>query len=197
MEKYINNKDQKKLKNNKIELLKGFKNIANNNNFESIFKNNIYEDLNNFIIEDIDKEECIPYFTAKIIDFLSIKKIYNWQKNIIYFGTNLKLSELLQYEWAKGRSIQFPKFTIFYEKKELAEKLSNRKQSQKYYKDNLKFSVIFILEKKGKYCDGINIEDLLPNKEKAILFLPLVPLQMKNIDFDFPNFTADVYLENI
>ena len=33
-------------------------------------------------------------------------------------------------------------------KKEIAEQLANREQSKQYYKDNLKFSVIFTIKKK-------------------------------------------------
>ena len=190
LEKFINNK---KLKIEKDIFLNGFKYILNDN-FLSIFINNIYEDLNKFIIENINIEECISYFTARIItNFQKYRheknKFYNWEKEI-YFGTNLKLSELLQ---IKGR-ISFQKFVIFYEKKEIAEQLANREQSKQYYKDNLKFSVIFIIKKKEINCDGINIEDLYINKEKAILFLPFTFFQLEDIKFDFTNYTADVYI---
>ena len=52
---------------------------------------------------------CLTEYTNKNIKF------YNFGKNEIYMGTNLKLSELLQYERKKGK-ITFPNFTIFYEK---------------------------------------------------------------------------------
>ena len=124
-------------------------------------------------------------------------KYYNLEKNEIYLGTNLKLSELLQYERKKGLIIQFPNFSIFYEKKELAKKLSKREQSKQYYQDNLMFSVILILKNRGKNNFGINIEDFCNNKEKAIIFLPFAPLELINIDFDFGKYKADIYLVNI
>ena len=182
---------------NRYELLNGFK-TTKDNKCLSIFINNIYEDLNNFITEDIIIEECIKYFTARIMTyFINYRnekdKYYNWEKNEIYLGTHLKLSELLQYKRAKGR-IQFSNFTIFYEKKELAEKFANRKQSKDYYKDNLMFSVIFILKKKEINNDGINIEEFCSQKEKAILFLPFTYFKLDHIELDLSNYTADIYI---
>ena len=118
LEKFINNKDEKVKMNNKSEFLDGFKNIKDNN-FLSIYIENIYENLNHFLIEDINNEECIKFFTARIMaSFLKYRyekdKYYNWGKDI-YYGTNLKLSELLQYERTKEK-IAFPNFSIFYEK---------------------------------------------------------------------------------
>ena len=197
LEKFIKNKKENELEMKKNVLLNGFYNISNDNFLNVFIKNHLYKDLNNFIGNDLIIEECIAFITGRVmnlfLDYSSInKKKYNWKKDKIYMGINLKLSELLQFERVKG-SIQFPNFIIFYEKKELAEKFANRKQSIQYYKDNLKFSVIFILTKKKKYYDGINIEDFM--KEKAILFLPFDRLELKNIVFDFSNFTADIYLE--
>ena len=200
---FLNKKEQKELKMDKTELLNEFKNISNDN-FLSIFINKIYEDLNNFIIEDINIEDCIAYFTASIMTYFinyrnDKEKYYDWEKNVenkIYFGTNLKLSELLQYKRAKGL-IQFHNFTIFYEDKKLAEKKANRKQSKQYYRDNLLFSVIFILKKKeinSLDSEGINIEDLCSNKEKAILFLPFSDFKLEHIDIDFSNYTADIFI---
>ena len=104
-------------------------------------------------------------------------------------GTNLKLSELLQYDRKKGKKITFSNFTIFHQEKELAEKLAKRDNSKENYKDNLMFSVIFIL-KKGVNKDGINIEDFC--KEKSILFLPFTVFRLMNIDLNYDNFTADI-----
>ena len=191
--------DQKELKRDKIELLNAFKNITNDN-FLNLFINNLYEDFNNLIlnnIKDISIEECISYFTGRIMtcfmDYTNNNyKNYCWDKKKIYMGTHLNLSELLQYERAAGK-IGFPQFIIFYEKKELAEKNANREQSKQYYKDNLKFSVIFILKRKENN-NGIIIQDFCKNKEKAILFLPFALFELKKIEFDYSNFTADVYI---
>ena len=197
MEIFINNKDENDLKIDKYELLNAFEDITNEN-FLSIFINTIYEDFNKFIIEGIKIEECIAYFTARIMTYFIYYrnekgKYYNWEKDEIYFGTNLKLSELLQYKRAKGL-IQFPNFTIFYEDKEIAKKFAKRMQSIQYYKDNLMFSVIFILKNKGKNNDIINIEDFCPNKEKAILFLPFSIFYLENIEIDFSKYTAEIYI---
>ena len=198
-EKYIKKQYQKE-KMNRIDLLiNGFKNITKDN-FKNLFINNFYEDFNTLIFKDandINIEECIAYFTARIIycftDYTNNKnKNYNWDKKRIYMGTHLKLSELLQYERKKGK-LAFSQFTIFYEKKELAEKLSNREKSKQYYDENLEFSVIFILRKK-EINNGIIIEDFCKNKEKAILFLPYSLFELKKIEFDFINKTADIYI---
>ena len=109
-------------------------------------------------------------------------------------GTNLKLSELLQYERKKGNVIQFPNFNIFYEDKKLAEKKAKREQSNQYYQDTLKFSVLFILKNGGQNISGINFGN---NNEKAIVFLPIARLELKDVKFDFNNHTADIYLVNI
>ena len=191
-------KKENKLKNDKYMLFHGFKNIITNNNL-NIFIDIIYEDLNNFITEEQNIEECIAYFTAKIINrfiYYGINKnrYYNFEKNEIYMGTNLKLSELLQYERKKGNVIQFPNFNIFYEDKKLAEKKAKREQSNQYYQDTLKFSVLFILKNGGQNISGINFGN---NNEKAIVFLPIARLELKDVKFDFNNYTADIYLVNI
>ena len=199
-EKFINKKNQNELKDKAI-LLKEFNNIANHN-FLKKFINNLYKDLNKYIIEEKNIEECIAYFTARILHYLveygnKNNKYYNWEKNELYLGTNLKLSELLPYERKKGLVIQFPSFNMFYENKELAEELANRKQSEQYYNENLKFSVIFILKNRGLNMFGINVEEFYNNKEKAIILLPFAPLEITDIVFDFRNFKADIYLISI
>ena len=194
-EKFINKKEQKELMMDKFNLLNIFKNITNKN-FLNIFINYIYHDFNNFIIEDINIEESIAYFTARIMYYFPTNKnikYYNWGENEIYMGTNLKLSELLQYKRRKGK-IAFPYFTIFYEELDKAIKLAHREKSKQYYKDNKKFSVIFILNKKDFTVSGFDITEFCINKEKAILFLPFDLFELKKIIFDFSNFTADIYI---
>ena len=210
MEKYINEMDkQKKLINDKKKLLEGFNNI---NKYKNIFDNskliikefinNIYNDLNNFLItSDIKFKECVEYYTAKIIYcfiyYLNQNNIYyNWNQKTIYMGTNLYLSELLQYERKTGK-ILFLNFVTFYENKDYAENISKRKDSINYFKKNLKFSVIFILEGINCKFNGINIQQLSIKKEKSIIFLPFTFFELKQIDFNFENYTADIYLETI
>ena len=194
-EKFIKKKDQKELKMDKTKFLNVFKNIGDNN-FLNIFINNICNDFNNIIIEEENFEECFAYFTGKIIHYLTEYantniKYYNGG-NKVYMGKNLKLSELLQYKWHKG-NIVIPYFSIFYEEKEIAEKLANRKKSKEQFEDNKEFSVIFILRKDEARC-GMDIKDLYSNKEKAILFVPFRLFELKKIEFDFNNFTADIFI---
>ena len=199
MELFINNKNKNELKIDKYKLLNGFKIDFNNIYITlNVFINIIYEDLNNFLKED-HIEECVAYFTSRIFKCFSIysnlnNKYYNWDKSEIYMGTIMNFSEVLQYK-RKGK-IFFPNFNIFYEKKELAEKLSFRNLQN--LEDNLKFSVIFILRNKEKDDkSGINIEDFYPNKEKAIIFLPFTLLELKDIKISESNHTADIYLETL
>ena len=180
----------------KTKFLNVFKNIGDNN-FLNIFINNICNDFNNIIIEEENFEECFAYFTGKIIHYLTEYantniKYYNGG-NKVYMGKNLKLSELLQYKWHKG-NIVIPYFSIFYEEKEIAEKLANRKKSKEQFEDNKEFSVIFILRKDEARC-GMDIKDLCSNKEKAILFVPFRLFELKKIEFDFNNFTADIFIQ--
>ena len=202
MELYINNKDNNELKKDKFKLLNGFNIDCNNiENSLNVFIHIIYDDLNNFLKED-NIEECVAYFTSRILKCFSIysninKKYYKWNdKSEIYMGTFMNLSEVLQYK-RKGK-ILFSTFNIFYEQKEIAEQLSFRNISKKIFEDNLKFSVIFILKNKEKDDkSGINIEDFYFNKEKAIMFLPFTILELKNISIDHSNYTADIYLETL
>ena len=204
IENFIINKDnENELIMKKDRLIDGFKFLDFKNKIDQslkIFVDVIYKDLNNFLIEDfMNCQECVSYFTGKIISaFISyLSKNYNyykWKNEAIYMGTNLYLSELLQYRRPKEK-ITFPTFIAFTEDKKSAIKYSNRENSIDNFKRNLKYSVIFILISRYKNnLSGINIEKFYKNN-KMILFLPFTFFVMKEAKFNHLEYTADIYLE--
>ena len=220
---YINQMDsENQLKNEKDKLLKSLEIFANDNP-ELILKefiNVFYEDFNNILINNgLEISQCISFLTSKfntcIKQLLNLKNYYYWNNNDkIYMGANLPLSELLQFVRDKDKIVTFFHFLIFYENKKLAEELSHREDSLNYYKSNLKFSVLFIINRTSKedyIYYGVNIENYINDKgsdsffsrfakffnkkEKAVLFMPFSFFDLKSIDIDFKNYTANIYLE--
>ena len=78
---------------------------------------------------------------------------------------------------------------------------SNRENSKNIYQNTLKFSVIYEITnivKENNISCGINIQELskYPD-EKEILYQPFTFYLVKDIVFNYENYTADIELETI
>ena len=159
------------------------------------FLHNIYHDLNNFISElDVYIEECVAYFTSRIMMCLSSyfynnKFSYKCDAKKLYMVKNLYFSDLLQYERGKGSIIRYSTFLIF-EETSPTNNLSN---------DSSKFHTTFILECKEENNDikGIIIKNKKLKNEIFILFLPFTTFKLKDFEYNIKNLTAKIYLESI
>ena len=193
---------QNKLKINKDILIKSFQ-VLEIKNQQTLpdeiiiyeFLRNIYHDLNNFISEsDVYIEECVAYFTSRIMICLSSyfynnNFSYKWDAKKLYMAKNLYFTDLLQYERGKGSIIRYSTFLIFKEISETSN-ISN---------DASKFHTTFILESKEGNNDikGIIIQDKKIKNELSILFLPFTTFKLKDFEYNIKNLTAKIYLETI
>ena len=126
---------------------------------------------------------------------------YNDNNKILYRGIKIPYSNLLPYERARGKIIILSPFTSATENKEVALVFAKRKKSQEIYKENLLFSVLYIIKNKWEnnwISNGIKIQDnSVYKKEKEILFQPFSFYYVDKVDINLSKYTADIYLETM
>ena len=207
-----NEKDLKIDKNILINNFKSFE-ITEDNNLEVLkkiineyTKNTIYKDLNNWLRKASEKNyEIIAYFAARLMYSLNnyglINNNFFNEKKIIYRGAQTNYINLLPFERLKGKIIILSSFTSTSEDESIAIDFSGRKKSKEIFENCRKFSVIYkitnIVNEDNVSC-GIDIQkESKYKKEKEILFQPFTFYLVKNVDFNFENYTVDIELETI
>ena len=120
---------------------------------------------------------------------------------ILYRGIKIPYSNLLPYERARGKIIILSSFTSATENKDVALKFAKRKKSKQIYKENLLFSVLYIIKNKWEnnwISNGINIQNNSEyKKEKEILFQPFSFYNVEKVNINLSKYTADIYLETM
>ena len=213
IEKFIdlNSKDLKK---NKDQLIESFKTFDLSKDLEMLdklvikeyTKNTLYGDLNNWLRNlDYLAYEMVAYFTARLMYSLNNYALTNNrffnEKKIIFRGAKTNYINLLPYERLKGKIIILSSFISTSENESLAIEWSGRKNSKENFNLNQKFSVIYkitnIVNENNISC-GINIqEESQYTNEKEILFQPFTFYFVRNINFNFDDYTLDIELEII
>ena len=168
-------------------------------------KNTFYGDLNNWLMKP-NYYESISYFTARLMYSLNSyaeknKKYFNLNKKQIYRGVKMPYSCLLQYERAKHKIILLPSFTSTSRNISTAKNFAGRENTYSLYKANLYFSVIFNIinyYKKEWISNGINIQNEAEySTEEEVLFQPFSFYYVKDIQINFKNYTAEIFLKTI
>ena len=166
-------------------------------------KNTLYGDLNNWLRSlKTNVYEKISYYTARLMYSLNNygfeKKKFFTDNITLYRGAKTKYTNLLPFERAIGKVITISNFNSTSKSKLLAEKWSGREKSKKIYFYNRKFSVIYKIKNivdKSIPC-GINIAKISAyGKEEEILFQPFSFYLVKNVIFDYEEFSVDIELE--
>ena len=166
-------------------------------------KNTLYGDLNNWLRSlKTDVYEKISYYTARLMYSLNNygfdKKKYFTDNILLFRGAKTNYTNLLPYERAIGKVITISNFNSTSKSKLLAEKWSGRDNSRNIFLYNKKFSVIYIIKNvvnKSIPC-GVNIEKISSfGSEEEILFLPFSFYLVKNVKFDYEEFSVDIELE--
>ena len=149
--------------------------------------------------------DTIAYFTARLMHSLNTygetnKMYFNESKNVLR-GIKMPYSSLLPYERAKGKIILLSSFTSTSQSERAARNFSGRKRAGDQYKNNLLFSVIYIIKncyEKDWVSNGINIMEVsLYKREQEILYQPFSFYLVKEVKINKENYTADIYLETI
>ena len=170
-------------------------------------KNTFYGDLNNWLMNSkMNFYEPIAYFTARLMYSLnSYAKLNNMyckeNKKDLHRGAQLTYTCILPYERAKGKVILLSAFTSTSESDILAQTWAGRGEELELYKNNLKFSVVFIITnnfKKNWVSNGINVQNESEYKyEKEFLYQPFSFYYVRDVQIDTKHYTADIYLETI
>ena len=125
---------------------------------------------------------------------------FNESKNVLR-GIKVPYSSLLPYERAIGKVILLSSFTSTSQSEKAARNFSGRKRAGDQYKNNLLFSVIYIIKncyEKDWVSNGINImQESHYKKEQEILYQPFSFYFVKDVKINKENYTADIYLETI
>ena len=170
-------------------------------------KNTFYGDLNKWLMDSKMKYyEPIAYFTARLMYSLNSyaklnKKYCDEDKKELHRGTKITYTCLLPYERAKGKVILLSAFTSTSENDATARNFAGRGQEKTIYKNNLKFSVVFIVKnnyKKKWISNGIDVQKESDYQhEKEILYQPFSFYYVRDVQIDISNYKADIYLETI
>ena len=126
----------------------------------------------------------------------------NVNKKVLHRGAKLTYTCILPYERAKGKIIILSAFTFTSESEILAKAWAGRGgEEEQIYKNNLKFSVIFIIRNnyKNKWVsNGINVQNESKfDYEKEFLYQPFSFYYVRDVQIDTLHYTADIYLETI
>ena len=168
-------------------------------------KNSFYRDLNRMIMNNMKFYETVAYFTARLMYGLNKYAIennkYSKENRDFYRGVTMHYSCILPYKRAIGNIIILSAFTSTSEDINKAEHFARREKSNKIYKTQLKFSVLFYIKnyyKNNWVSSGVNIQDIAAVKdEKEHLFLPFSFYYVRDVKINIQNHTADIYLETI
>ena len=168
---------------------------------------------NNFMNSKINSYEIVSYFMARIIYYLNkysnptyslheyakdYINYYSLNQTEVFKGMKLPYSSLLSYEKAKGKVILLSTFTPTTEEVKLANFISGRNVNKSLYKLKKRFSVILIIKNnfKSNWISN-SISSKLKNVEKEIIYLPFSFFLVKDVQIDYNNYKADIYLETI
>ena len=211
----IDDEDKKKqLIRDKNKVVSGFLTFDLNKDAEVLNKliireytnNSFYGDLNKWLMNSkFNSYDTIAYFTARLMYSLNSygetnKMYFNESKNVLR-GIKVPYSSLLPYERAIGKVILLSSFTSTSQSEKAARNFSGRKRAGDQYKNNLLFSVIYIIKncyEKDWVSNGINImQESHYKKEQEILYQPFSFYFVKDVKINKENYTADIYLETI
>ena len=166
-------------------------------------KNTLYGDLNNWLRSlKTDVYEKISYYTARLMYSLNNygfeKQKYFKNNSFVYRGAKTKYTNLLPFERALGKVVTISNFNSTTKNRRLADRWAGRENSRNGYLYNRKFSVIYLIKNVvvKSIPFGVNIENLSHyNSEEEILFQPFAFYFVKNVEFDYEEFSVDIELE--
>ena len=180
--------------------------FLNNLLIKEYTKNTLYGDLNNWLKSlNTNVYEKISYYTARLMYSLDIygseQKKY-FKKNVyLYRGEKKKYTYLLPYERAIGKIIAISSFTSTSQNINTAENWGGRNKSRNIYSQNRKFSVVYKIKNnsiENSIPCGINIQNISEYYvEEEVLFQPFSFYRVKNVNFDYKDFTVDIELETV
>ena len=164
-------------------------------------------DLNKWLWNlNIESYEPVAYYTARLMyslnKYAKENNKYFIEKKELYRGIQLTYTCLIPYIRAKGKIICLSGFTSTTKNSEVTKIYSGRNDIKEVYETNLKFSVVFYIKNLKRYnnsiSNGIDIHQVSSfKKEKEILFLPFTFYFVRDVQIDFKNYIADIYLEAI
>ena len=208
-------KESKELYRNQHILLKGFLSFDIKEDIKTLdkliikeyTKNTFYGDLNKWLMNlNMNFYAPVAYFTARLKYSLNSYAINNnmyciEDKKTIYRGIKMPFTCLLQYIRANGKIILLSSFTSTSEDDNLAKNWACRKNPKQLYENSLNFSVVYYITnfyKRNWIPNGINIQnESLYKNEKEYLFQPFSFYLIRQVEIDYINYTADIYLETI
>jgi hypothetical protein len=207
-------KSKELLKNQKL-LLKGFLSFNITDDIETLdkliikeyTKNTFYGDLNKWLMNSkLNFYAPVAYFTSRLMYSLnSYAKGNNMyckeDKKNIYRGIKIPFSCLLPYIRADKKIILLSSFTSTSEDEQVAKNWAGRKDPRKLYENSLKFSVVYYIINRYKnnwIPNGINVQkEAQYKKEKEYLYQPFSFYFVRDVQIDYVNYQADIYLETI
>ena len=200
---------------NQKTLLKGFLSFDLKEDIETLDKliikeytrNTFYGDLNKWLMNSkMNFYGPIAYFTSRLMFSLNSYAIKNEMfckenKKILYRGIKLPFTCLLSYIRANGKIIILSSFTSTSEDENFAKNWSGRKNSKELYLNSLKFSVVYYITniyKNNWISNGINVQkESVFKPEKEYLYQPFSFYYIRDVQIDYTNYQADIYLETI
>ena len=213
IEEYITTENLNLTNEEKVNLINCFKTFSKlqNKNYEEIIicylkEYNFSQFLNSLLMKkDLSIYLKIGYFAGNLMHSI-VQYGKNEGKGIdsgytFYKGMELNIIDLLEYLKNRDYKITFPYFFTISERKEFAEIISKRNNSESQRISKEIYSVI--MEIKYLYDDGYepciyNLRNLCqyPDEEEFII-LPFTFLTLKKITINSKNLTADLELEVI
>ena len=208
----INEKDEIKEDKNRdqikievlLETLQRFKGI--NDNEEDIIKlytkenRSFYQDFNSWLLNlDPLAIEKTSWFIAAVISSLNKyaqKKGKGLKENKkLYRGIKSNLSDLLDYERAKGEIICFPSFTSSSMDIDVAKRFSKPKPNSNQYETLITINYIY---KEGFIPTAVDVSNISAiKKEKEYLFLPYSFFIVKNVQIKHSKKKAEIELDTV
>ena len=207
-------KSKELLKNQKL-LLKGFLSFNITDDIETLdkliikeyTKNTFYGDLNKWLMNSkLNFYAPVAYFTSRLMYSLNSYAMGNnmyckEDKKNIYRGIKMPFSCLLPYIRADKKIILLSSFTSTSEDEQVAKNWAGRKDPRKLYENSLKFSVVYYIINRYKnnwIPNGINVQkEAQYKKEKEYLYQPFSFYFVRDVQIDYVNYQADIYLETI
>ena len=168
-------------------------------------KNTFYGDLNRWLMNKMHFYTPVAYFTARLMYSLNTYANKNdmyckENKKINFRGIKIQFTSLLPYIRAIGKIIILTSFTSTSEEEKLAKNWACRKNSKLLYENSLNFSIVYYITngyKSNWIPNGINVQKVAKFKEKEFLYQPFSFYYLKDVQIDYDNFSADIYLETI
>ena len=199
--------DKKEIKRNENVLVKSFQKFSleedvkdvNENIINEYSKNTFFGEINRWLrnITKYSNEE-IAYFTSRFMYSLNKygkdKEKYFIKNEIIYRGTRLNYSSLLEYQKAKGKEIALTAFTSMTTELNVAKKFGRTKNANE-------FSTLYFIKNihnNDWISNGIDIQDISRYKsEKEVLYHPFSFYKLTDVKINIVDKTAEIYLETI